>query len=103
EGVDSLLCDKIARKHGPHEQYLRLLPDGDGYLFVEFGGATAAEAQEKAEQLLGRLRRADRPPTARMVTDPLQQRHLWDVRESGLGATAFVPGEPDTWPGWEDS
>ncbi len=29
--------------------------------------------------------------------------HLWEVRESGLGATAFVPGEPDTWPGWEDS
>jgi len=28
---------------------------------------------------------------------------LWGVRESGLGATAFVPGEPDTWPGWEDS
>ena len=25
------------------------------------------------------------------------------MRESGLGATAFVPGEPDTWPGWEDS
>jgi Fe-S oxidoreductase len=25
------------------------------------------------------------------------------VRESGLGATAFVPGEPETWPGWEDS
>ena len=25
------------------------------------------------------------------------------MRESSLGATAFVPGEPDTWPGWEDS
>ena len=25
------------------------------------------------------------------------------MRESGLGATARVPGEPDTWEGWEDS
>jgi FAD/FMN-containing dehydrogenase len=25
------------------------------------------------------------------------------VREGGLGATAFVPGRRDTWPGWEDS
>jgi hypothetical protein len=25
------------------------------------------------------------------------------VRETGLGVTAFVPGEPDAWEGWEDS
>ena len=28
---------------------------------------------------------------------------LWEIRESGLGATAWVPGEPMTVPGWEDS
>ena len=28
---------------------------------------------------------------------------IWKVREAGLGATACVPGEPDTWEGWEDS
>ena len=34
-----------------------------------------------------------------------QRRHrtIWKVRESGLGVTAFIPGEPDTWEGWEDS
>ena len=25
------------------------------------------------------------------------------MREGGLGSTAWVPGQPDTWPGWEDS
>ena len=25
------------------------------------------------------------------------------MREAGLGATAHVPGHPDTWEGWEDS
>jgi Fe-S oxidoreductase len=39
----------------------------------------------------------------KLFTDADEMHHLWEVRESGLGATAFVPGEPDTWPGWEDS
>src|SRR5207249_3303509 len=28
---------------------------------------------------------------------------VWEIRESGLGATARVPNQPDTWEGWEDS
>ena len=28
---------------------------------------------------------------------------IWKVREGGLGSTAWVPGMPDTWAGWEDS
>ena len=28
---------------------------------------------------------------------------VWLIRESGLGATAFVPGEAATWEGWEDA
>ena len=28
---------------------------------------------------------------------------VWHVRESALGATVFVPGEPDGWEGWEDA
>ncbi|HJS73501.1 MAG TPA: FAD-linked oxidase C-terminal domain-containing protein, partial [Vicinamibacteria bacterium] len=28
---------------------------------------------------------------------------IWLVRESALGATAVVPGQPPTWEGWEDS
>jgi Fe-S oxidoreductase len=36
-------------------------------------------------------------------TDPAAQRRLWRVRESGLGATSFIPGQPPTWPGFEDS
>jgi Fe-S oxidoreductase len=39
----------------------------------------------------------------KLFTDKAEMARLWEVRESGLGATAFVPGEPNTWPGWEDS
>jgi Fe-S oxidoreductase len=31
------------------------------------------------------------------------EKDLWEVRESGLGATARVPGMRETWEGWEDS
>jgi Fe-S oxidoreductase len=39
----------------------------------------------------------------KLFTDKDEMEHIWQVRESGLGATAFVPGEPITWEGWEDS
>jgi len=32
-----------------------------------------------------------------------QSEHLWAIRESGLGSTAFPAHDRDHWPGWEDS
>ena len=28
---------------------------------------------------------------------------MWEIRESGLAATVSVPGQPNTWEGWEDA
>jgi Fe-S oxidoreductase len=39
----------------------------------------------------------------RLFTDPLLARRIWDVRESSLGVTSHVPGEPIRWEGFEDS
>ena len=39
----------------------------------------------------------------KLFDDELEEENLWKVRESGLGATARIPGEPDAWEGWEDS
>jgi Fe-S oxidoreductase len=103
EGIDSRLRDNVAVKHGEHMKFLKLLPDGDGWLFCEFGGDTEDEARDRAQKLIARLTDGASTPTMKLVTDPEEQKHLWDVRESGLGATAFVPGQPDAWPGWEDS
>ena len=50
-----------------------------------------------------RSEESDNPPIDEAVRRPEKEEMLWEVRESGLGATAFVPGEHDTWPGWEDS
>ena len=39
----------------------------------------------------------------RLLTPMPRPERVWKVRESGLGATVFVPGEHDGWEGWEDS
>ncbi|HLB89303.1 MAG TPA: FAD-linked oxidase C-terminal domain-containing protein, partial [Terriglobales bacterium] len=36
-------------------------------------------------------------------TDNQQAKRVWEVRESALGATSHVPGEPLGWEGWEDA
>src|SRR5256712_11831407 len=45
------------------------------------------------------------PPSTshKLYDDKRQEKLIWAIRESGLGATAFVPGKPRTWEGWEDS
>ncbi len=104
EGMDKRLYDHVTKKHMRGERYLDLLPLGHGWLLVELGSDDGAELEDRAEHLMEKLRRsASAPLELRLVRERDQQEHLWKVRESGLGATAFVPGEPDAWPGFEDS
>ena len=102
EGVDDLLIEFMKTK-GLHPRDVELLPEGKGWLLVEFGGADRDEADGKARALMHELRGAKAPPAMKLFDDPAQERLVWELRESGLGATANVPGEPSTWPGWEDS
>jgi FAD/FMN-containing dehydrogenase/Fe-S oxidoreductase len=107
EGIDHQLVEFIARKvsdkRSSHVRYLKLMPSGRGFLFIEMNGEDTSEAEARARECLAGLQRAGGLVDFRLYTEPEEQEHLWEVRESGLGATAFVPGEPDTWPGWEDS
>ena len=50
-----------------------------------------------------RSARREHDPDVAFLDDPRREDELWQVREAGLGATAHVPDEPDTWEGWEDS
>jgi FAD/FMN-containing dehydrogenase/Fe-S oxidoreductase len=103
EGMDERLKQNIKKKGGLHSEHLSLLPDGKGWLIAEFGAATHDEAKAIAERLSEKLSKGPHPPSMKLLANQKDQRNLWDVREAGLGATAFVPGERDTWPGWEDS
>ena len=101
EGLDSLLVEFMARK-GLATEEIRLLPEGSGYLLAELGADSAEEAAAQAAELIGAARHFRAHPSVRLYT-PEEARKVWFVRESALGATAFVPGEPVGWEGWEDA
>jgi FAD/FMN-containing dehydrogenase/Fe-S oxidoreductase len=102
EGMDDKLVSDITRSH-IHPDDVKQLPEGGGWLLVEFGGDSKAEADGKARRLMDRLRHVKRAPTMKLLDDPRAEQSIWKVRESGLGATAHVPDQPITWEGWEDS
>jgi FAD/FMN-containing dehydrogenase/Fe-S oxidoreductase len=101
EGIDGNLLDALRRKQKSVED-LKLLPPGDGFLIIEFGGATQAEANAKARALAASLATLEAKPTYRIYTS-IESKRIWHIRESGLGATAFIPGVGTGWEGWEDA
>ncbi|HTV21266.1 MAG TPA: FAD-linked oxidase C-terminal domain-containing protein, partial [Polyangiaceae bacterium] len=104
EGMDRVLYDHVRDKHLPQRKYLDLLPAGNGWLLVELGSHHRDELEGRARRLCETLLALPRPPRQASIIDARDaQAHLWKVREAGLGATAFVPGRPDAWPGFEDS
>jgi FAD/FMN-containing dehydrogenase/Fe-S oxidoreductase len=102
EGIDELLV-RHSRKKNLNSKGLALLPEGQGWLFVEFGAGTVAEAEALASRLMDRLRSRPGAPSMRLFHDPIEAQQVWAVRESALGATSFVPGEAKNWEGWEDA
>src|SRR6266849_3964244 len=102
EGIDELLVE-FTRRKGLSAEGLALLPPGGGWLFAEFGANTAQEAEAQARGLMETLASNPRPPQMRLFTDNEQAKQVWEVRESALGATSNVPGEPLGWEGWEDA
>jgi Fe-S oxidoreductase len=102
EGFDDILTSHTRRK-GINSEGLSLLPEGGGWLMVEFGADTAQQAEAQAQALMRSLNRTGNPPRMRLFTDAHQAKRVWEVRESALGATSHVPGELPNWEGWEDA
>ncbi len=102
EGIDDRLVGYM-RSKGLHPDNVDLLPDGRGWLLVEFGGDDKEESDGFARRLMQALEGRGDAPSMKLFDDEQAEAKLWEVRESGLGATAVVPGEARTWPGWEDA
>jgi FAD/FMN-containing dehydrogenase/Fe-S oxidoreductase len=103
EGIDEQLIEDMTLL-GKHVHELSLLPDGYGWLVIEVGGDTKQEADDRGREIIAALEKAKGGLRGtKLYDDPAGEKHIWDVREAGLGATAFVPGQPDTYEGWEDS
>jgi FAD/FMN-containing dehydrogenase/Fe-S oxidoreductase len=102
EGMDDKLVRDV-RSRRIHLEALQLLPEGRGWLLVEFGGEDRQASDEQARAFISDLRRRHSSARPKLFDRPADEERIWKVRESGLGATAMVPGKPTSGPGWEDS
>ncbi len=102
EGLDDRLI-KDMKTVGLHPGNEKLLPQGGGWLMVEFGAKSKAESDARAQKAMAVLKAAKDAPDMKLFDDPDEEKLLWEIRESGLGATAHVPNKKITWEGWEDS
>jgi len=102
EGIDDVLIEWMKVKH-VRTGNLQLLPKGNGWLLVQFGADSKEDSDAQARRCMERLRQMANPPDMRLYDDPEHEEKLWKVREAGLSSTAWVPIEPDNWPGFEDS
>jgi FAD/FMN-containing dehydrogenase/Fe-S oxidoreductase len=93
EGLDERIIGGL-RERGLRLDDIALLPPGEGWLMVEFGGDTLEEAQSKARTIPGVV-----------ITDKTLMTRLWTIRETGASATALRLGGagPDPIVGWEDA
>ena len=92
-----------------HVSDIEELPtDGSkAWLLVQFGADTAEESLGTAREFASWLVKQKGYDEGRILVMPSKQeggqsQDIWEIREGGLGSTAFARGE-DNWPGWEDS
>ena len=100
EGIDDKLIDFVTRKH-IHPDDVKMLPEGRGWLLVEFGADTRDEAEQRAKSAVEEFK--GQGHDGKLIDDPQDEKKLWELRESALSATAHVPDWPEAHPGWEDS
>jgi FAD/FMN-containing dehydrogenase/Fe-S oxidoreductase len=95
-----------------HVEDLEELPRRDrphsAWLLVQFGADTNEESEGTAHRFRDWLvdEKGYDPERIKVMYSAQEGGHsgdLWQVREGGLGATAFPPDGQDHWPGWEDS
>src|ERR1700720_4126447 len=65
EGFEGSIVDGLRKKGAPN---LDLLPEGRGFLLVEFGSDEQGQAQNIAAQLIDRMKLMPDPPSARLYT-----------------------------------
>ena len=104
EGLDDVLISLEREEHLGGEA-LSKLPEGSGWLMIMFGGDTEQEAEQRAKELIAAVQADGEHPKPHVayIEDPEVEDNLWQVRELGLGATAYPPGKHETHEGWEDA
>jgi FAD/FMN-containing dehydrogenase/Fe-S oxidoreductase len=96
EGLDSRIVDGLRRRPG---SVVPALPDGLGWLFVEFAADSPVEVADRAEKVVRDAGALD----SLLVTDPLDYALLWRIREDGAGLAARTPDGHPAHAGFEDA
>ena len=99
EGFEGSIVEGLRKRRAPN---LDLLPEGGGFLLVEFGAEDPNEVRGLSERLIERLKGVPHSPASRVYTSA-EARAVWQIRESGPRAAAFAPGAPAEWEGWDDA
>ncbi len=103
EGFHHKVIDN-ARLAGKHMPGLKLFPEGDSWLLVEFGADSPADAAKQAHKAIRWIEKHDHDQVGfRLLEDPKQQKAAMEVRELGLGVSRVPGATPITWGGWDDA
>jgi FAD/FMN-containing dehydrogenase/Fe-S oxidoreductase len=102
EGFEGRMIEALTRKRTAG---VELLPKGGGLVLVEFGSSDAREAEGRARQMMQALERGRSGQGAlnMRLYNKAEAKAVWQIREAGPRATAFAPGTPLVWEGWEDA
>ena len=99
EGFEGAIVDGLRRKNAPN---LELMPEGRGFLLVEFGADDPLQVVGRAHRLMDRLKQLPNPPAMRLYS-PSEARAVWKIREAGPRAAGSGPGMPPRFEGWDDA
>ncbi len=97
EGLDARIVDAVRR--APGAASVPDMPDGTGWLLVEFGADTAQEAAARAAE----LQAAVTAQGTLLVTDPAAAARIWAIRRDGAGLSSRSPAGRPAHSGWEDA
>jgi len=106
EGLDRGIIRGLQAR-GLKAEEISLLPAGDAWVVLEFGGDTPEEAAgfvEGARQYFESGQAGDGIST-RTFLEKAGQKRIWSIRETGASAVALTidPAKPDPIVGWEDA
>ncbi|MGY4922149.1 FAD-binding and (Fe-S)-binding domain-containing protein [Streptomyces sp. 900105755] len=102
EALDGRMAQLMREEHAYLES-LRVLPEADSWLLVQFTGDSQEEVDAQAHALLKSIGRSEKDSSVAFSDDPQREQRMLKAREAGLGVTARPPDGRETWEGWEDS
>nr|WP_232216176.1 FAD-binding and (Fe-S)-binding domain-containing protein [Promicromonospora sukumoe] len=102
EGLDARLVDVVRRAKGAAS--VPPLPGADdphvtGWLMIEVGGSSQAEALGRADAIVASSSALD----STVLPAGPDATKMWQIRADGAGLAGRTPAGEQAWPGWEDS